>query len=499
VAFLSLLLSFVAKKIGSIVQAVFGWSVTALFGRLPGTKQLAVSIALLLSIAWPVFVVGLFFPAVAGWVLAFLPLEAWVGPLVMRLVWGGLALTAPLLVGGLVHWAAPSKKGSLAKTLLNGYPLALGFFVAFVLTVITVPLVKLATIVRGLADTHVYVQPRVGRYDAVVRELAEACVRAGLTPEITKLPTAMALSTKALKFFAAGAVSPIVAEEVRRVRAEGVELYLYPSDLLIRGRAEKVSLVRAMISRTELDKDAYLVTSERGQCIQDELMRLLDVVAAHERRHEHVSGMAGRRLVAIWHEMNEAKLPFEEWVLLESMARGVERRIASEHFGHDVMILDREDDGLSNKELKQEENNLMATESVPSSQVPVSKSELVDEDELPTRMLIVDAIDEVKQLAKLEVELAKTEAIQELEQVKRAAIGFGISAGATVIVLCLLAVALVLALGGTPLVALGVAGGFLLLGAGGAFIGYSLLPKKPLEKTRRRLENDVNQLKEHMA
>lgn len=492
-AFLSLLLSFVAKKIGSIVQAIFGWSVTALFGRLPGNKHLAVSIALLLSIAWPVFVVGLFFPAVAGWVLAFLPLEAWIGPLALRIVWGALALTAPLLVGGLVHWAAPSTKGSLGRTLLNGYPLALGFFLAFVVTVIAVPLVKLATIVRGLADTHVYVQPREGRYDAVVRELAEACVRAGLTPEITKLPTAMALSTKVLKLFAAGAVSPIVAEEVRRVRAEGVELYLYPSDLLIRGKAENVALVRAMISRTDLDKDAYLVTSERGQCIQDELMRLLDVVAGHERRHEKVGGMAGSRLVAIWHEMNEAKLPFDEWVLLESMARGVERRITTEHYGQATMILDREEDELSSKE--QEENSPMSTEPAPTSHT----ASLVDEDELSTRMLIVDAIDEVKQLAKLEVELAKSEAMQELEQVKRAAIGFGISLAATVLVLCLLAMALVLALGGTALVALGVAGGFILLGGGGAFIGYRFLPKAPLEKTRRRLENDVNQLKEHMA
>lgn len=493
-ALVSLLFSFLAKKIGSIVQAVFGWSVTALFGRLPGNKQLAVSIALLLSIAWPVFVVGLFFPAVAGWALAFLPLEAWVGPLVMRIVWGALALTAPLLVGGLVHWAAPSKKGSLVRTLLNGYPLALGFFVAFVLTVVTVPLVKLATILRGLADTHVYVQPRIGRYDAVVRELAEACVRAGLTPEISDLPTSMALSTKALKVLAAGAVSPIVAEQVRRVRAEGVELYLYPSDLLIRGKAEKVALVRAMISRTDLDKDAYLVTSERAQCIQDELMRLLDVVTAHERRHEKVGQMAGRRLVEIWNEMNEAKLPFEEWVLLESIARGVERRIASEHYGHDVMILDGEDDALTKME-EEEENKPMATESVPSS----IDSEIVDEDDLSTRALVMDALDEAKQLVRIEVELAKAEAMQELEQVKRAAIGFGISLAATVLVLCLLAMALVLALGGTPVAALGVAGGFMVLGGAGAFIGYSFLPKAPLEKTRRRLQTDVNQLKEHIA
>lgn len=489
-AFLSVLLSFIGKKIGSIVQAIFGWSVTALFGRLPGKKQLAVSIALLLSIAWPVFVVGLFFPAVAGWVLAFLPLEKWLGALAMRIIWGALALLAPLLVGALVHWAAPSKKGTLLRTMVNGYPVAIGFFVAFVLTVITVPLVKVASILRGFDDTHQYVQPRVGRYDAVLHELCEACIRAGLEPEITDVPTTMELATKVLKALAHGAVSPIVAEQVKRVRCDGLELYLYPSDLLIRGKTEKVALVRAMIARTNLDKDAYLVQSPNGQCIQDELSRLLEVVTTHEEHHERVGGMAARRLVAIWREMNEAKLPYEEWVQLESIARGTERRIACEHFGTSVMILDNEEDDLDKK---QEEKKPMAMEPVPSSRSP----QILEEHS--TRELLEEAIGEAKELVRLEVQLAKTEAKQELEQVKRAAIGFGVALASSVLVLCLLAMALVFALGGTALAALGVAGGFLVVGGVAAYAGYGLLPKVPFEKTRHRLETDVNQLKEHLA
>ena len=76
-----------------------------------------------------------------------------------------------------------------------------------------------------------------------------------LLPEITEVPTSRALPTKILKLFARGMVSPIVAEEVKRVRADGLELYLYPSDLLLRGAPEKVALVRAMMTRTELDAD----------------------------------------------------------------------------------------------------------------------------------------------------------------------------------------------------------------------------------------------------
>lgn len=511
-ALLSLLLSFIGKKIGSIIQAIFGWSVTALFGRLPGPKQLAVSIALVVSIAWPIFVVGLFFPAVAGWALAFLPIETWVGADVMRIIWGALAFLAPVLVGGLTHWAAPSTKGGTLRSLVNGYPLALGFFIAFLVTVVTVPLIKIASFVRGWADTHVYVQARAGRYDAVLRELAEACARAGLVPEITDVPTSMSLSAKALKLFARGMVSPIVAEDVKLVRADGLELYLYPADLLIRGKAEKVALVRAMLTRTEIDADAYLVGSEAGQCLQDELGRLIEVVQRHEKKHRDVGAAAGSRLVAIWHEMNEAKLPFDEWVMLESIARRVERRLVRDKVGPEMLPLDNENDALAeiaakaNLELapkyqpsgmpkkNDRQENVMASEVMPASE-----RSLGDLEDASTADLVREAMDEAKELVRLEMELAKQEVKDELRHVERAAISFGIAIGASIIVMALLAMALVLALGGTPLVALAVAAGFLAISGVAAWLGYGMLPKKPLEKTIRRLQTDMNQLKEHIA
>ena len=512
-ALISLLLSFIGKKIGSIIQAIFGWSVTALFGRLPGKKQLAVSIALLVSIAWPLFVIGLFLPAVAGWALAFLPLEKWIGPLAMRIVRGALAFLAPMLVGGLTHWAAPSAKGGVLRSLVNGYPLAIGYFIAFMVTVVTVPLVKLASIFRGWDDQHVYLQPRVGRYDRVLRELAEACARAGVVPEITEVPTSMALSTKALRLFARGVVAPIVAEQVKCVRADGLEMYLYPSDLLLRGKAEKVALVRAMLTRTEVDADAYLVASEAGQCIQDELGRLIEMIALHEKKHRDVGTTAGSRLVDIWNEMNQSKLPFEEWVMLESIARRVERRLVREKVGANALPLDNEDDELdkiatqANAELapktepwgmpktraSEAEENHMAIDVSPSERNPAML------EEASTADLVREAMDEAKELVRLEVALAKEEVKEELAQVQHAAISLGIAAGASVIVLCLLAVALVLALGGTALAALGVAGGFLVVAGIAGYAGYGMLPKNPLEKTRHRLENDVNQLKEHIA
>ena len=502
-AVISLLLSFIGRKIGSIIQAIFGWSVTALFGKLPPKKQLAVTVALVLSIAWPLFVIGLFFPAVAGWALAFLPLESWFGAFPLRIAWMVLAVIAPPVVGLLVRWASPNPKGTVFRSALTGYPLAIGFFVSFFITAITVPVVKVVTFFRRQTDTHVYVQPRPGEYHDVVRELAEACARAGHVPEIHPPPGYMMLATKVLRTLAKRAVSPIVAEELLSVEADGLQLILYPSDLLIRGETKSVARVRAMMTRTDIDADAYLVASKDAQDIQDELGRLLDIIRQHERNGHLVGAMAQRRLAEIWKQMNEVDLPFEEWVMLESIARRVERRIVSEHTDDIVMPLDEVEDGIAKIAAeangdKVQETNIQHKEITIMSNVQPPPERLALE-EASTADLVREAIDEAKELVRIEIEIAKNEVEKEIAQAKKAAVGFGVALAAGVLVLCLLAVALVLALGGTPLAALGVAGGLLVIGGAAAFAGYSLLPKKPLEVTRHRLKSDVTQLKEHIA
>ena len=120
-------------------------------------------------------------------------------------------------------------------------------------------------------------------------------------------------------------------------------------------------------------------------------------------------------------------------------------------------------------------------------------------EEASTADLVREALDEAKELVRLEVEIAKDEVKQEVAQAKKAAIGFGVALALALVVLSLLAVAIVLAVGGTAVSALIVASVFLVLGGAAGYLGYTMLPKKPLDKTVTRVKRDVNQLKEHIA
>ena len=107
------------------------------------TRRIGFWPALILSIVWPLLVLGCFLPAVAAWAVAFIPLHDWVGEETLRIVWIALAVAIPMIVGGLTAWIVPSRKqrGSVLRTIFSGYPLTLGMFLSFLITFLVVILV----------------------------------------------------------------------------------------------------------------------------------------------------------------------------------------------------------------------------------------------------------------------------------------------------------------------------------------------------------------------
>jgi hypothetical protein len=112
--------------------------------------------------------------------------------------------------------------------------------------------------------------------------------------------------------------------------------------------------------------------------------------------------------------------------------------------------------------------------------------------------LMKEAFVEARELARLEVTLAKNEAVSDLKELRASGIAFGFAAACGLVGFAVVLVAVSFALGGwlASLVA-----GLVLVAAGGVggFVGVSHLPKQPFGETKRRLEEDMKQLKEHIA
>lgn len=484
-AILSALFTYLGRKIGSLVQAIFGWSITALFGRLPPAKQLAITVALALSVAWPVFVLGVIFPGVAGWVLAALPIGDWLSPTVLRLVWAGFALATPPIVGLLTRWAAPNARVSAARALVNGYPLALGYAGAFLVTAVTVPLVKLASAVRRFTDTHAFVQPRPGAYKDALRELALAAARAGVVTEVVDVPKRMTIATRFLTFMARGMVSALLSEDLKLLRGPELEIYLYPADLLLRGTPKLVAHVRAMMMRTRLQEHAYLVASEEAKQMQDELGRISDVLTRHEEDGQFAASRIESRLRAVYGDVQKRQLPFDEWVILDNLSHLLERRIVTRHLGDGPLPLDRVADELP-----------AVTSKVHAELAPPARHVLGPDASVGD--LVKDALETSKELAQLEIALAKNEVVRQAKAAARGAVLLAVGALCALMMLIALGCAVAMATDFPAKAAL-ITGLLLVVVAGIAtYVGFESLQPDVMLRTRERLYALTHDVRAHV-
>ena len=129
---------------------------------------------------------------------------------------------------------------------------------------------------------------------------------------------------------------------------------------------------------------------------------------------------------------------------------------------------------------------------------PLVRSSPRPPDELSAGELGKRAIDDTKELVRLEVALAREDFRAELGRIKSAGILLGIAAALGIVALAMFDVAVIIALGNDVraalIVAFMVVAEVLVLG----FIGYRKLPKAPLQRTRERLTSDIRDLKEHV-
>jgi hypothetical protein len=116
----------------------------------------------------------------------------------------------------------------------------------------------------------------------------------------------------------------------------------------------------------------------------------------------------------------------------------------------------------------------------------------------PASELIVEALDQARELTRIELALAKDEVRQELHALRASAIAAAIAAALSLSAFASLVVAVTLCVG-SAWVALGVGVACAIAGAVVARVARRKVPMEPLGRTMRRLQADVRELKENLA
>lgn len=308
------------RFVGKLLTAALGWASTLLFGRVPGNKQIILVLITFGSIAWVAMVLGVLFPDVGTFLLAFVPAPDYLEPWV-RLAMLAAAIVTPLLIGvaTLFIQDKASRPGGMeaAKNVLRGYPLAL--VLALVLAFLGAVSIarKARSLAKRWADAHVPIVVREGGYEQMVVDLDRALDDAGLDVTQRPAPAIMAAPGKMLAAIAGAGVRAMVPDQLIQLVGRDIEVALYPSDIAIAGREPKVTRARAAIASRLTGTPAFLTTTAEAQAVEERLERLAKQALPGPE--------ADAELAAIDKILATVEISYDEWEVLYRMRLQVER------------------------------------------------------------------------------------------------------------------------------------------------------------------------------
>lgn len=483
-ALIQAVLSLISRSVGKILSALFDWAVVALFGRVTGRRRMLLSGLVAAAAAWPLLLVGVVAPKAAAFFLAFVPLPDAVPAWLVRLGWIALAVLVPVAVGaGLAEKGGPSR--SLFARILRGFPITAGLALAFLVLLVTVPVLRLASALRGRQDVHVPLVTTPESYPAASALIAETLRRHGIAVISLRPPWWSALPTRILLRLGGGALSGLLAAESAYFQAGELELALYPNALLLRGPLAAAARAHVLVVEALTGRpDMFQTATEEGQDLERQIQR---VWAAYRREPDaHRNAWALRsRLEAITAEMARQPLAFDEWQTVYRQVLQLDRALA----GRPQPLEER----LVGKE------HVMTTSMAPT---PAPRAPADNPRELSTKALIRRIFEVSSVLVRKEVELARAELDEDVHSALGMVKLFGAAALLALFAVNLLLVAAALALAvwlPAWAAALVLGGLFMIAAAVLGAMAWSRRVQAPLDLTRKTVKEDLQWAKERLA
>lgn len=491
-AIIQALLALVSRSLGRILSAVFGWAVVALFGQTSGTEKVALSAVVGAAAAWPILLIGIAAPKAAALVLAFVPLPAWVPAWVVRIVWIVLAALVPLAVGMAMamrrpagpHAMSASGQESWLKRLLRGVPVTVAISAAFLIVFMTVPVLRVISLIRRRVDVHVPLVTDARGYEPVAAEVDRTLAAHGFDLQAIEPPWWMTTPSRILLGLGGPSFREYVPARLAYFRGPRLEAALYPNALLLRGGAQDTAWAQGVVVEALTDAPAYQTFDPGAQDIERQIRSVWAVYEQNPAAHRGSAALLGR-LGEISRDIRELPVPYDEWQVVYRQALQLGRAL-----GGEPQLLEAATNGGAPRRNGAEEA-LMAT--------TVDRAEPVQA--MSTRELIGEILGKASLLIKTEAELAKAEIKADLQSQLAMVKGLAVAMVCGLLALNMLLVALVLGLATwIPgwLAALIIAGVLLALGAVIGYVGWTRRAI-PLAVTRKTLREGVQWAKERLA
>jgi hypothetical protein len=180
---------------------------------------------------------------------------------------------------------------------------------------------KAHSLVRRWTDAHVPFIVKPGAYDQVADDLRRAVLDAGIDVAPRDAPAVMSTPARWLAAVAGRRTGGLVPERMIQLNGPGLEILIYPMDLLISGKPDLVMRSRAAAASRLTTAAAHLTVSAEAEAIEDRL------TAIGRRRSGVFDADLANEFAAIDRQLATIRIPYEEWEVLYRQRLQVERDV----------------------------------------------------------------------------------------------------------------------------------------------------------------------------
>jgi hypothetical protein len=275
-AILQAILALIGKSAGKILNAIFGWAVRALFGQSSARQQTFLSALVAAAVAWPLLLLGVAFPRIAALLLAFVPIPHWIPSWTIRVVWLALVLVVPLALGLAIGAKAPpgTASESFGKRMARGFPITLGLSAAFIIMFVSVPVMRLAALIRKERSASIPAITTARAYHQMATIAIDVLNRAGFDLHPGQPGWWVAAPTRILGWFGGNAFAAFVPTKMEHFESADLSVSFYPSGVLLRGNPQKTTWAHGLVTEALLRTDALQSADPKAQELEKEIRRL---------------------------------------------------------------------------------------------------------------------------------------------------------------------------------------------------------------------------------
>jgi hypothetical protein len=327
--------------------------------------------------------------------------------------------------------------------------------------------------------------------------LADTLARHGIMLQAAKAPWYQTAPAKILLKIGGRPFAAMASEHVEYRRNEDLAVTVLPNETILRGMPVLVGRARAICAEVYGPRPIIQTFAAEAREVEWHAKRVWTIYEEQPYAHRR-SEMLEQRVTQLSAELSRLNLPWDEWQIVYRLLLQVDRALHGDEplldYAQRVEEMDMADEKVALPQVRK-------VESLPAPRAVVTAGP-VSVEGMSNRELIGHVIESATQLAKKEIELAKSELRADVKKEVAMAKGLGVAGLCAIWAVSLMLVACAFALGEVILewaAALIVAAVVLLVGTVAGLIGWGKRVKQPLEATRRSLKEDALWAKERLA